>query len=143
MSDKVTTVEIAASPEAVRAAILDLEGYPTWQREMKKVTVLKRDDAGRPRTVAFDIAVAGQAANYTLEFSYPAPDTIKSTLIDGSLITKQDQIYVLTDLGGKTRLEYQLDIDIKWPVPDFMLTAIVNKGVKTNVAGIKKNAEAR
>lgn len=142
MSDKVTSVEIAASPDAVRAAILDLEGYPAWQREMKKVTVVGRDDEGRPRTVAFDIAVAGQTASYTLEFSYPEPNVITSTLTEGSLITKQDQTYTLTEVAGGTQLDYSLDIDIKWPVPDFMLAAIINKGVKTNVGGIKKTAEA-
>jgi ribosome-associated toxin RatA of RatAB toxin-antitoxin module len=144
MGDKVSTTSvISASPEAVRAAILDLEGYPQWQREMKKVTVVAKDDNGRPKTVTFDIAVAGQTAAYTLEYTYPADNAISSRLTEGSLITKQDQDYVLTEVPGGTQLDYSLDIDIKWSVPDFMLKAIINKGVKTNVNGIKKTAEAR
>jgi hypothetical protein len=143
MSDKVSSTSvITAAPEKVRAAILDLEGYPQWQREMKKVTIVAKDDDGRPKTVTFDIAVAGQTAAYTLEYTYPAPNAISSRLTEGSLITKQDQDYVLTEVPGGTQLEYSLDIDIKWSVPDFMLKAIISKGVKTNVNGIKKTAEA-
>jgi ribosome-associated toxin RatA of RatAB toxin-antitoxin module len=144
LSESVTSTSvISARPEAVRAAILDLEGYPEWQREMKKVVVTEKDDEGRPKTAVFDIAVAGQAASYTLEYTYPAENAIRSRLTEGSLITKQDQDYVLTEVPGGTQLEYSLDIEIKWSVPDFMLKAIVNKGVKTNVSGIKKTAEAR
>ena len=144
MSESITSTSvITASPEAVRAAILDLEGYPLWQREMKKVVVTEKDDEGRPKTVVFDIAVAGQSASYTHDFTYPAENAIRSRLTAGSLITKQDQDYVLTEVAGGTQLEYTLDIEIKWPVPEFMLTAIINKGVKTNVGGIKKTAEAR
>jgi ribosome-associated toxin RatA of RatAB toxin-antitoxin module len=143
MSNKVTSTSvISATPDQVRAAILNLEGYPAWQREMKSVVIKERDDQGRPMTVVFDVAVAGQSAGYTLEFSYPADNVIASTLTEGNLITKQDQTYTLTEVGGGTQLEYSLDIAVKWEIPDFMLNAIIKKGVKTNTGGIKKNAEA-
>jgi len=143
MSNQLTVTEtIKATPDDVRAAILDLEGYPQWQREMKTVVITDKDEQGRPKTATFDIAVAGQAATYTLEYSYPDADTIESRLAEGSLITKQDQTYRLTDRDGATELRYSLDMAVKWEIPDFMLNAIIKKGVKTNVNGIKKNAEA-
>jgi hypothetical protein len=143
MSNTVTSTSvIKASPDRVRAAILDIEGYPAWQREMKSVVVKERDAEGRPKTVVFDVAVAGQSAGYTLEYSYPAENVIKSTLSEGSLITKQDQSYTLTEVDGGTQMEYDLDIAVKWDIPDFMLNAIIKKGVKTTTGGVKKNAEA-
>lgn len=143
MSNAVTsTTLISASPERVRAAILDLENYPSWQREMKTVTVKETDEQGRPRTVVFEVAVAGQAASYTLEYSYPSDNVIVSTLTEGSLITKQDQTYTLTPVAEGTKMDYALDIDVKWDVPGFMLNAIIKKGVKTATGGVKKNAEA-
>jgi hypothetical protein len=143
MSNQVTsTSTINANPDKVRAAILDLEGYPAWQREMKSVVIKERDGEGRPKTVVFDVAVAGQSAGYTLEFSYPADNVISSTLTEGSLITKQDQTYTLTEVSGGTEMVYTLDIAVKWDIPDFMLNAIIKKGVKTNTSGVKKNAEA-
>jgi ribosome-associated toxin RatA of RatAB toxin-antitoxin module len=143
MSNQVTTTTLIKAPgDKVRAAILDLEGYPAWQREMKSVVVKERDEQGRPSVVVFDVAVAGQSAGYTLQYSYPSDDVISSTLTEGSLITKQDQTYTLTPVAEGTQLDYALDMAVKWDIPDFMLNAIIKKGVKTNTNGIKKNAEA-
>jgi ribosome-associated toxin RatA of RatAB toxin-antitoxin module len=143
MSSTITkTAVVEAPPDKVSAVILDVEAYPHWQREMKTVTVLTKDDTGRPLTAKFAVSAMGQAAGYTLAFSYPAPNVIVTHLTEGDMMTKQDQTYTLTDIGGKTEIEYALDISIKWPVPDFMLNAIINKGVKTNLSGIKAAAEA-
>ena len=143
MAGTITKSElIAASVDRVTAVILDVEAYPQWQREMKEVTILSKDDLGRPLTVKFDISTMGQAATYTLEFAYPAPTVIETHLIEGDMITKQDQTYEVLESGDQTELRYSLDIMIKWSVPAFMLDAIIKKGVKTNVSGIKSVAEA-
>jgi ribosome-associated toxin RatA of RatAB toxin-antitoxin module len=140
---KVTKSEVvAASPQRVSAVILDVEGYPNWQREMKQVCVLTKDDTGRPLTAKFDISAMGQAAAYTLAFSYPEANVIETHLTEGDMIVKQDQTYTLVESGGGTRLEYSLDMAVKWPVPDFMISAIINKGIKGNLSGIKSVAEA-
>lgn len=143
MSSTITkSATVDASPETVAGVILDVEAYPKWQREMKTVTAVTKDDEGRPVTVNFAISTMGQAATYTLEFSYPQPNVIVSRLTEGDMITKQDQTYTLTAVGEKTELEYSLDIAIKWQVPPFMLNAIINKGIKSNLTGIKSVAEA-
>lgn len=143
MSGTVTkSTLIDSSPEKVRQVILDVEAYPVWQKEMQKVVILSRDSQGRPETVKFDVSAMGQKAGYTLEFSYPDENTIASHLIDGDMITKQDQLYRLTEApSGGTGLDYSLDILIKWQVPDFMINAIINKGIKNNLTGIKEQAE--
>lgn len=135
------TEMVGASLERVREVILDLEAYPEWQREMRKVVVLDRDDEGRPVLAQFDISAMGQAASYTLKFEYPAPNTIVSHLTLGDMITKQDQRYTLQSADGKTELRYELDIAMKWQIPEFMRDAIIKKGVKNSLAGIKKVAE--
>lgn len=143
MSSKVTKTEVvSAPPEKVAAVILDVEGYPNWQREMKKVSVLSKDDTGRPLTATFAISAMGQAAEYTVAFDYPAPNVIATHLTEGDMIVKQEQTYTLVEADGKTRLEYSLDMAVKWPVPDFMISAIINKGIKGNLSGIKTVAES-
>jgi ribosome-associated toxin RatA of RatAB toxin-antitoxin module len=143
MSGTVTKSTIVQStPEKVRQVILDVEAYPGWQREMESVAILTKDQHGRPESVKFDVSAMGQKAGYTLTFSYPDENTIESHLTDGDLITKQDQRYRLTAIpGGGTEIDYSLDITIKWQVPDFMINAIINKGIKTNLGGIKAQAE--
>lgn len=143
MSGTVTkSIIVNSSPKKVREVILDVENYPSWQKEMQEVTILDRDDQGRPETVKFDVSVMGQKASYTLAFSYPDENTVETHLTKGDMITKQDQLYRITPAsGGNTELDYSLDILIKWQVPDFMINSIINKGIKGNLGGIKEQAE--
>jgi ribosome-associated toxin RatA of RatAB toxin-antitoxin module len=143
MSGAVTkSIIVNSSPEKVREVILDVENYPAWQKEMQQVVILGEDDKARPETVKFDISAMGQKASYTLVFSYPDENTIQTRLTDGDMITKQDQLYRLNAAaGGGTELDYTLDIMIKWQVPEFMINAIINKGIKGNLGGIKEQAE--
>jgi ribosome-associated toxin RatA of RatAB toxin-antitoxin module len=143
MSDSITQTTVIKAPvEKVSAVILDVEAYPSWQKEMKKVEIVSKDDQGRPATVSFDVSAMGQKAAYTLVFSYPDEHTIESHLTEGDMIVKQDQIYRLTASGDETSLEYTLDMGVKWQVPDFMLKAIITKGIKGNVGGIKSQSES-
>jgi ribosome-associated toxin RatA of RatAB toxin-antitoxin module len=143
MSDSITeTSVIEASVEKVWSVILDVEAYPSWQKEMQHVEILTKDDQGRPATVKFDVSAMGQKAGYTLAFSYPDESTIETHLTDGDMIIKQDQLYRLSPAAAGTSLEYTLDIGIKWQVPDFMLKAIINKGIKGNLGGIKSQSES-
>lgn len=143
MSGTMSKTEVVSAPaEKVRSVILDVEAYPNWQREMKKVVLLSKDEEGRPLTAKFDISTMGQAATYTLEFGYPRPNVIVSHLTEGDMMTMQEQTYTLNEVGEKTELEYSLDILIKWQVPPFMLDAIIKKGVKSNLSGIKRVAES-
>lgn len=142
MSSSITeSTTIKAPIEAVQSVILDVEAYPTWQKEMQKVEILEKDDQGRPATVKFDVSAMGQKAGYTLAFSYPDSSTITSTLTEGDMIVKQEQTYQLVQDGAGTKLIYTLDIAIKWTVPDFMLKSIINKGIKGNLSGIKSQSE--
>jgi ribosome-associated toxin RatA of RatAB toxin-antitoxin module len=143
MSGTVTKSTVVQSPlEKVRQVILDVEAYPTWQKEMQKVVILTKDDQGRPESVRFDVSAMGQKAGYTLVFGYPDENTIETHLTEGDMITKQDQLYRLAPApDGATEIDYSLDILIKWTVPDFMLNAIINKGIKNNLGGIKEQAE--
>ncbi|MFF3570077.1 SRPBCC family protein [Nocardia jiangxiensis] len=132
---------IKATAEKVRSAILDVEAYPTWQKEMLKVEIVDKDALGRPATVKFDISAMGQKASYTLVYSYPDETTIETHLTEGDTIVKQDQTYGITSVAAGVELNYQLDMAVKWSVPDFMLKAIINKGIKGTLTGIKTRSE--
>lgn len=132
---------VKAPAERIMQVILDVEAYPSWQKEMEQVVVLSTDTQGRPETARFNVSSMGQKAAYTLAFSYPQEHTVETHLTEGDMMTKQDQLYRLTPADGGTEVDYSLDISIKWQVPDFMLNAIINKGIKNSLAGIKAQAE--
>jgi ribosome-associated toxin RatA of RatAB toxin-antitoxin module len=143
MTSKISKSTLVNAPvEKIMRVILDVEAYPSWQKEMERVVVLSEDGQGRPETAKFDISAMGQKACYTLAFSYPEQHTIETHLTEGDMITQQDQVYRLTPADGGTEVDYSLDIMIKWQVPDFMLNAIINKGIKNSLTGIKAQAEA-
>ncbi|WP_067678817.1 SRPBCC family protein [Nocardia miyunensis] len=133
---------IKATAEKVKSTILDVEAYPTWQKEMLKVEIVDKDALGRPATVKFDISAMGQKASYTLVYSYPDETTIKTHLTEGDTIVRQDQTYGITTGAAGVELNYQLDMAVKWSVPDFMLKAIINKGIKGTLTGIKTRSES-
>jgi len=142
MSSSITaSTSINASAERVRAVILDVEAYPTWQKEILKVEILDKDEQERPVTVKFDISAMGQKAGYTLAFDYPDEATVETHLTEGDMIVKQDQTYRISPVAVGTTLDYTLDMAVKWTVPDFMLKAIINKGIKGNLTGIKTQSE--
>jgi hypothetical protein len=39
---------VSAPVEKIMQVILDVEAYPSWQKEMEKVVVLSQDSRGRP-----------------------------------------------------------------------------------------------
>jgi len=133
---------IKATADKVRSTILDVEAYPTWQKEMLQVKIVDKDALGRPATVKFDISAMGQKASYTLVYSYPDEATIETHLTEGDAIVKQDQTYGITPVADGVELNYQLDMAVKWTVPDFMLKAIINKGIKGTLTGIKSRSES-
>lgn len=132
---------VEAPPEKVSAIILDLDSYPSWQKEVQKVDIVSTDDEGRPLEAKFSMSSMGQHANYTLAYSYADNLTVATRLTDGDLITKLDQLYELLEVDGGTEVRYSLDMDVKWQVPEFIIKSIVSKGVRTNLEGIKSRGE--
>jgi uncharacterized protein YndB with AHSA1/START domain len=125
MADQATqTLEIAASPERVFEALLDLDAYPTWARDLKGVTVESLDDQGRGREVTFRAAAMGRSTSYTLRYSYDVePHRMSWELVRGDIARRIDGSYTLDPVPGtpdRTLVTYDLTVDLIVPLPSFV-----------------------
>ncbi|MCW2718659.1 SRPBCC family protein [Pseudonocardia sp.] len=133
---------INTGPDAIRAVLLDVPGYPNWQNECRKAELLTSDDQGRPATARMSISAMGQAAEYVVEYLYPDEQTIGWKLVEGDLITQNDATFVVQDKGdGTSAIDVELQIDVKFNLPDFMINTMMAKGAKDFIRGLKRLAE--
>ena len=125
MADQATqTIEIAAPPDRVFEVLLDLDGYPTWARDLKGVTVESQDEEGRARDVTFRAAAMGRSTSYTLRYSYDdEPRRMTWELVRGDITRRIDGSYTLEPVPGdpdRTNVTYDLTVDLVVPLPSFV-----------------------
>jgi uncharacterized membrane protein len=125
MADQATdTAEIEAPADQILDVLLDLDAYPTWARDLKGVHVDSRDDEGRAREVTFRAAAMGRSTSYTLRYSYlDDPTRMTWELVRGDIARRIDGSYTLVPVPGepgRTRVTYDLTVDLIVPLPSFV-----------------------
>lgn len=134
-------ITIAAGPQAVTDVITDLEAYPEWADSHRDVTVLERDDQGRPFHARFTIDARVLEVWYTLEYHYE-PNRISWKLVEGEQISQLDGEYVLTPSNGTTRVDYHLEVDMDLPLPGFLKKRAAKTILGSALRGLKKRVES-
>jgi uncharacterized membrane protein len=125
MADQATeTREIEAPVERILDVLLDFEAYPQWARDLKGVQVESRDEEGRGQEVTFRAAAMGRSTSYTLRYSYDEDPTRMSwELVRGDIARRIDGSYTLEPVPGdvgRTRVTYDLIVDLVVPLPGFV-----------------------
>jgi ribosome-associated toxin RatA of RatAB toxin-antitoxin module len=113
-------IRIAASAQHCFDAATDFERYPQWARDVKRATVVARDDQGRAAEVAFRAAALGKSVEYTLAYDYAdAPHSFSWRLVEGGMLLRRlDGTYRFEPEGDDaTRVHYDLVVDLKAPLP--------------------------
>lgn len=136
------SVVINASPDAIMAVILDLEAYPEWSDDIKKVEVLSRDDRQRPLEVAFDVDARVARVEYTLRYDHSVDDGVTWSLVEGEVLDQLDGSYVLAPQGDTTEVTYALEVDIAMPVPGFLKKRAARTILDTGLKGLKRRVES-
>jgi hypothetical protein len=142
MSVITKSVSISASQEKVLGILLDVEGHPSWQKEVQKVEALERDEQGRPRLTRTYVSAMGQRATYTVSYTYPGEGQFEYHLVAGDVMTKNDFSCTVVSLDpGSSEVTVSQGIDISWPLPGFMIDQLALKGVKDMLKNLKAIAE--
>lgn len=145
MSDRVIEhITIAASPDAVRAVLLDFESYPQWATDLKAVEVIETDSEGRGTSVRYRAAGFGKSTSYTLGYDYSDPGVIAWTLTEGDITRKLDGYYELVegDAADLTEVTYQLEADLIVPIPGFIKRRTQGRIMHTALRELKTRAES-
>ena len=142
MADRVTeTTTIAASPEEIRAVLLDFERYPEWATDLKEVEVLSTDDDDQPLEVRYRAAGMGRSTSYTLRYDLSDPSVVAWKLTQGDITRKLDGHYAMTEAGEGTEVAYQLEAELVVPLPGFIKRRTQGRIMHTALGELKARVE--
>jgi ribosome-associated toxin RatA of RatAB toxin-antitoxin module len=130
-------VVIEASPEEILDVIADIEATPTWSPQYQSAEVLEAYDNGRPKRVKMKIKTAGISDEQVVEYTW-AGDVVSWTLVSAGQLKAQDASYTLTPDGDKTKVKFDITIDLAIPLPGFVLKRAMKGGVETATDGLRK-----
>jgi len=130
-------VVIEASPEEILNVIADVEDTPTWSPQYQKSEVLEAYDNGRPKRVKMKIKTAGISDEQVVEYTWSG-DVVSWTLISAGQLKAQDASYTLTPDGDKTKVRFDITIDLSVPLPGFVLKRVMKGAMETATDGLRK-----
>lgn len=134
---------VAADPGTVFAVAVDLEDYPEWVADLKSVVVKERDDAGRPLVATFRAAAFGRSSTYSLRYEYAeAPRLLSWVQVEGDLTSKLDCSYRFEPADGGTLVTYQLEVELRVPIPGFVKQRAAQRIQGTALRELKARAES-
>jgi uncharacterized membrane protein len=138
---------IDAPVDELWAVLVDFERYPAWARDLKAVDVLERDDEGRGTLVRFRAAAMGRSTTYVLRYDHTqAPSRLPWKLERGDIMRRLDGAYVLEpdpDDPSRTRVVYDLVVDLVIPLPGFVKNRAEHKIIHTALRELRAHVEGK
>ena len=142
MADSVSdSIDIAASAEEIFTVATDLEKYPEWNANIKKVEVKESDDEGRPTKVWMQVDAKIKTVSYTLAYDYSgAPESFSWDLVDGD-VKELSGSYEFDEFDDVTEVRYETTIDPGFPMPGMLRRQAQKQIVKGALQDLKKRVE--
>jgi hypothetical protein len=121
-------IRVQASPALCFGYTADFEEYPSWAKDVKRISVLERDEHGRGTRVEFHVSAMGKHIRYVLAYDWSeAPAAFTWTLVEGEMLRALDGRYAFAADGGPdgtdgagTLVTYDLSIDLAVPMPGML-----------------------
>ena len=130
-------VVIEATPEAILDVIADVESTPTWSPQYQRAEILESYPDGRPKQVKMTVKAAGLTDVQVIEYTW-TDSSVSWTLVSSGQLKAQDAKYTLTPDGGKTKVKFDMLIDLSIPMPGFILKRTLKGGMETATDGLRK-----
>jgi uncharacterized membrane protein len=138
-------ITIEATIDRCFATLVDFASYPEWAGDLKEVHVVESDASGQATVVEFRAAAMGRSTTYQLAYDYSAaPGRLSWSLVTGDLPRELDGAYVLTpaaDGSSATDVEYELAVDLVYPIPGFVKRRAEGRIIKTALSELKARVE--
>ncbi|GAC1402445.1 MAG: hypothetical protein NVSMB60_18750 [Mycobacterium sp.] len=131
-------VVIEASPEEILDVIADVESTPSWSSQYQSAEVLEAYDDGRPKRVKMKVKSVGISDEQVIEYTW-TDNKASWTLISAGQLKAQDASYTLTPQGDKTRVNFDITIDLSVPLPGFVLKRAMKGAMETATDGLRKH----
>ncbi len=143
MADSVSdTIDIEATAEDIFAVATDLEKYPEWNANIKKVEIKETDDEGRATKVWMQVDAKIKTVSYTLEYDYSnAPESFSWQLLEGD-VKELSGSYEFDEFDDVTEVRYETSIDPGFPMPGMLKRQAQKQIVKGALQDLKKRVES-
>ena len=135
-------IDIKADPAAIIATIVDFPTYPEWSSAHKKAAVEETTDDGRPRRVRMTMTMVGISDEQVVDYTFEGDERVSWTLVESTQQRSQEGVYVLTPTADGTHVTFELAVDLKIPVPGFLLNKATKSALDTATKGLKKRVES-
>jgi ribosome-associated toxin RatA of RatAB toxin-antitoxin module len=130
-------VTIEATPEEILDVIADVESTPTWSPQYQSAEILEKGKDGRPTRVKMKVKTAGISDEQVVDYTW-ADDIVSWTLVSAGQLKAQDASYTLTPDGDKTKVRFDITIDLSVPMPGFILKRVMKGAMETATDGLRK-----
>jgi ribosome-associated toxin RatA of RatAB toxin-antitoxin module len=135
-SDK-REVIIEATPNEIFDVIADVKATPTWSPQYQSAEILSTHPDGRPRQVEMKVKTAGISDTQVVEYTW-TDSKVSWTLVRAGQLKAQDASYTLTPEGDKTRVRFDISVDLSVPLPGFILKRAMKGALETATDGLRK-----
>ncbi len=102
-------IELDAPIERVLETLLDVEGYPAWQSDVKQAQVLERDDQGRP--LVAEVVQDAKVRQVRVRVRYDHDEHGFSWRSEDGDVKRLEGAYEVDEDGSRTRVRYRLSVD--------------------------------
>ncbi|MBP2450153.1 MULTISPECIES: SRPBCC family protein [Mycobacteriaceae] len=130
-------VVIEATPQEILDVVADVEATPSWSPQYQRAEILESYDDGRPKQVKMTVKAAGLTDEQVIEYTW-SENKVSWTLVRAGQLKAQDASYTLTPDGDKTKVRFDISIDLSVPLPGFILKRTMKGGVETATEGLRK-----
>jgi ribosome-associated toxin RatA of RatAB toxin-antitoxin module len=130
-------VIVEATPEEILAVIADVESTPTWSPQYQKAEILETYPDGRPKQVKMTIKTVGISDDLIVEYTW-TDSSASWTLLSANALKSQQGKYTLTPDGDKTKVRFDLELELVIPLPGFLLKKATKGAMETATDGLRK-----
>lgn len=142
MAKAEVTDTLSVDREKLFQTITRYEDYPKFVSGVHRVEVTRKGP-GHARVTYF-VSMMGKEISYTLDHREdPIQGKVEWSLVESGFMKANNGLWELRAAGdGKTGVRYQLELELSFPVPGFILSGLVKKDLPSMVKSFEKQARS-
>ncbi|TSD96089.1 SRPBCC family protein [Skermania sp. ID1734] len=135
--------DVKATPAEVMAVVAAVEELPNRSKAHRSAEAETRYDDGRPKRVRAKVSTAGFSDEEVTDYTWDDDHKVTWTLVSSGVQSKQVGSYTLTPTDNGTHVLFELEIDVKVPMPGFLLKKVLGGALTSGSKDFAKYVENR
>ena len=143
MADSVKdNIEISAPAQRIFDVATDLESYPEWNANIKRVEIKATTEDGLPSEVWMEVDAKLKVISYTIGYDYTnAPESFSWSLIEGE-VKELEGSYKFDEFEEVTEVTYEMKVDPGFPIPKILKRQAEKQIARGALEDLKKRVES-